>query len=523
MSGKGLRISQRNLLRIIAGIVAASVLAVIISKELNEGFFGRGAMIFEDIWLAVNSVMMMWIGIIFAVEVSEDMSKGEVKQCDSPFGLINYLSGRQSSAVLSAMGIFIFSCAVFSTAHLLAWGRMEIGFLQGQICSFLSLIPLFGIGAAIAIWLKPRNAFLSALLIIFAVSFFGGENIPSWLAGIVPDMDLYQSDLRLSYMEGGAWLFLFSMLAIGLVWNMTIVSASAFVFNASRGFKKYPTDSGIRVYFTKALILIASVVIGTHIAIGLKNNERGSCEKLDGKIVLPRSGFQGIWAELNVIRLYELFTMRSEPMSESDLGAAVSCFETVARIKPSFDPIFPIAFHLITALDFDAKKKYETAYSVFCAYQANPYIKRDAMFEYMAASTLVNPTNPDGKKYMLVSENILQGALKLEVDSLRPAISRKIVALKTQAVERGLRVGNKNYAELIVWHQEWKKSLDNRKYESFASVPEIENNLLKSADNAEKTADGDLYILLAVENVRRKLLLVKYIRERGLPSASRTM
>jgi hypothetical protein len=523
MSGKGLRISQRNLLRIIAGIVAASVLAVIISKELNESFFGRGAMIFEDIWLAVNSVMLMWIGVIFAAEVSEDMSKGEVKQCDSPFGLINYLSGRQSSAVLSAMGIFIFSYAVFSTAHLLAWGRMEIGFLQGQICSFLSLIPLLGIGAAAAIWLKPRNAFLSALLIIFAVSFFGGENIPSWLAGIVPDMDLYQSNLGLSYVEGGAWLYLFSMFAIGLVWNMTIVSASAFVFNASRGLKKYPTDSGIRIYFTKAFILIASVVIGAHIAIGLKSAERGSCEKLGGKIVLPRSGFQGIWAELNVIRLYELFAARTAgQMSESDLRAAVSRFETVARIKPSFDPIFSITFHLITALDFDAKKKNETAYSVFCAYLANPYIKRDAMFEYMAASTLVSPMNPDSKKYMLASENILKGALKLEVDSLRPMISRRILALKTQAVERGLRIDNKNYAELIVWHEEWKKSLDNRKYESFASVVEIENSMLKSADNAEKTADGDVNILSAVENVRRKLLLVKYIRERGLPSV-RTM
>ncbi len=519
LSGKGLELSQgaRTWIFILLAIaMGTGVLTVLMLSPVLRVFSG---ILFEDIAVTVNLAMGIFFSAIFAEEISSALHKGEAKNCNSPFGMMNFLWGRMIAGFISVIPFFLISGTLFLLIYSFLLGSLDLRLIQSQISSMLALIPLIGIATAVAIWFKPSPFLHLTLAGIYFIAFFAVESIPLILTGIIPNMDFYQTDTRLFHKTHGSWLYIFSLMGIGFVWTLSCTSISGILHNCSKGFKKYPNDhKGIRPLMSKVVIAGLSLFFGIYISSGLRSIERIESESVDSLTLIPKVGLKGIFADFHYMQLNELYAKNDLVKHQNILENIEKHYSECVKFKPAFESINKNAFFLISSFPSATyEERNRLSQTILNNYMNNSFITKDRFFEYNAVYSFMNPANPERDKYMGYTINTLRIIAKNAPSEIKSTISKKIVALNAERMGRSawaqnLTPINKEYAELLVWYREWKHSISMKHYEPIDEIKKIEENIIKAADNAEKTSYGNVNILASVENIRRNIYLAKYVK-----------
>ncbi len=523
MPGKGfeLGLSTSTWVLILTALAAATsaFVAAFTGKELSE--FSR--IILEDIAVSANLAMAAFFSLVLARQISADVNKGNVKACDAPFGMMSFLCGRIAASFAGMLPFFVVSSALFMAVHVSLFGKIPLRFLQLLLASTAAAVPLCGLAAACAIWSRKGKWIYAVLATLFAAAFAGSGRLPIVSRILIPEMDLYQIDTGLLHGTFGAWLYIFSIVGIGLVWALSAISLSSLAYNFSRGLNPYPSDRiGAKVLAFKLLIICLSFFFAVHISSGIKSIETDKSQTMGGRPVIPKSGLKGLWADLNYILMLDCAKQAEQSRNPAMLEIIETSYLECARLKPAFNMASKNSVLLFSTFNFCPPEAVNRLVAdSFRNYLGNAYVPRDAEFEFAVASSLVSQSNPERDKYIAFASETLRKTAKIASPAEKSRILRKIVSLDADAFENSmwkqeLMPVNRKFAELLVWYREWKRSVSMKNYEPLDDIPRLEERVLVAADDTEKDSNQNPNILSSVEKIRRNIYLARYISKQTI-------
>ncbi|HPO90419.1 MAG TPA: hypothetical protein PLJ44_04855, partial [Victivallales bacterium] len=503
-------------------LIISSAVVLLVTLVMGGLMSEFSLFVLQDIAVIVNICFAMFFSLVIADNISSKVSNPKNKSSyGDPFALMSLIWEQILSGALSFISYFSFSSLVFLLINYFFSGGSQFALLNMLILSYLAYLPLSAIAASLSIWIRNKVSLYLIISAFIFISIVFSSKLSLINKIFIPDMDFYQVNTLLLHGVYGSFLYIFSVFGLGLLWILALGSFSILLYVIVKRYNRIPIFSmhmliQFFIFFTSAFLVF--YISGT-----LRSIELEQKEKIADKVIIPRTGFRGLWADFNFLLLCSI------PNKEHNWGKYYSK-DDIKKIyteciinKPSFDSLSKNLPFILANINFlPAKEINSLIYDSIHSYLKNPYLKREALFEFNASSLLISQSNPERKKYLLWVAELLRQTQQIAPPENKDIIFKQIVSINTELIqnaswERDLIPLNKDFAELLAWYREWKIALAISSLQNNYDIDSIEKKLLRAADKTENTCKDNPNIISSVKEIKKKVYMAKYISKDILP------
>lgn len=267
------------------------------------------------------------------------------------------------------------------------------------------------------------------------------------------------------------------------------------------------------------IVIIAAIAGGAYLADRL-NSKQMSFTIAKNASSPSIAGFNKFASDIQWM-LFVNYSGSIKTVDEKNAPVVYQKLKTIINNDPSFEKAYEIGSLMLSVCSPD---KAVEIIDVGCN---NPQLKKNWKLPFYAGFILTHHS-PDkdsiktldrAERYYKMAVERSNGSEKHIISQLMRIKAKKLLAYKT--TKGGIRVVNEKHALLLAWYEEWKSLKANRmmehgEFEMMSSIPDIEHNILQTAQQLKLSAPDDENILKTVELIKTQVLSGQHLCEKCL-------
>ena len=246
------------------------------------------------------------------------------------------------------------------------------------------------------------------------------------------------------------------------------------------------------------VVIIAAVIIGSAIAGYMHDEQIKQMPYRDLESKAPIGGFHKFASDIDWMFVIQ-YMGGLKSVSKENVDEVIKRFEKIVSYDPNFENAYQIG-----AMSFSVEEP-EKAVEFLDKACKNPQLKNNWKLPFYAGFILTH----SGKD---TPENITKAIGFYELAIKRSATPEMYVVnsyLRAKAKAMGLN--NDKLAMLKILYQEWKKNSGMREIETASLIPDINQKILKAAQEARRESPNDQELLEFSEKVMKEVFKDQHI------------